>query len=211
MPKAKFLFWIDLETSGTDEHADPILEAAWIITTRMHPFDELSHGSLVVEPDKNQWPMWRSRMDPFVLKMHSSNGLLDDIDQSTWHSSRGVTITDLQEAIVSHLSLHGNKGEYLIAGSGVSHFDRQMIKAQMPLVNEWLQYPSFDVGVLRRCLESLYYGNQFVGEAYGANIIATSGTAHRAQDDIRDHLNEWRIYSAFFQNALNGIYEGIEV
>lgn len=205
MGKWKYLLWCDLETTGTDSKLDPILEVAWIITRRESPFSELSHGSLVVNPDLNVGPPfdgfmtegWDSRLGDFVRNMHTENGLLDDIA-----AGRGVSIDDAQEAIISQLSVHGREKDFLLAGSGVSHFDHRMIDAQMPRVAKWLQYPNHDVGNIRRALEMVDGGEEFAAQAYGANIAATGGTQHRALDDIRDHLNEWRVYAAFLKHAL---------
>ena len=73
----------------------------------------------------------------------------------------------------------------------------------MPRVDAWLQYPCMDVGVVRRALEMLDGSTALINDTYGANIAATGGTQHRAQDDIRDHLNEWRVYAQCFQGMLD--------
>lgn len=203
MGKWTKLFWCDLETTGTDEKLDPILEVAWIITERFAPWAELSHGSLVVDPNCVGLVDWRDRMNDYVLGMHTDNGLLADIEAGPMFS-----IHDAQDAIISQLSLHGSKKDFLLAGSGVSHFDHRMIAAQMPRVEKWLQYPNHDVGNIRRALEMLKGGPQFADAVYGSNIATTGGVQHRAMDDIRDHLNEWRVYAEFLQWALGGGING---
>lgn len=198
MAKYKKLFWFDLETTGTKEHEDPILEIAWIITDPVPPFTELAHGSLVVDPSIEH-PGWRKRLEEneYVFNMHTENGLLADIDAGIGHSTEFA-----EDLVIASLEEHGKKHEFLAAGSGVSHFDRRMIAAQMPRLASWLQYPNHDVGNLRRAFEMLPGGEDFVRQVYGANILATDGTKHRAADDIRDHLNEWRVYSQLLTTTL---------
>ena len=136
-------------------------------------------------------------MGDYVLGMHTGNGLLADIDETPFG------MDDAEMAIISQLSTIGSKHDFLLAGSGVSHFDHRMIDAQMPRVAKWLQYPNHDVGNVRRAFEMLDGGKELVDSTYGSNILATAGTQHRAEDDIRDHLNEWRVYASFLQKALD--------
>jgi len=194
MGKYKYLWWTDLESTGSKTESY-ILEWAWIITEARSPFDELSCGSLIVEPAD---PEWESQMDDFVRNMHTENGLLADI-----HGGKGVSIEDAEDAIISQMSTVGSKHDFLCAGSGVSHFDRRLITFQAERVSKWLQYPNLDVGVIRRAFEMIKGGKEFADSVYGANIAATSGTKHRAMDDIRDHLNEARVYAQFLEEALH--------
>jgi oligoribonuclease len=181
MSTPKYLAWIDLETTGSDRVEDPIIEFAMIVTNPSAPFDEVTRLQSVVRPEGQQWS---HRMNATVLEMHVSNGLLADVF--------GNSATPL--AKVDSLAaecLHGlaKPHEFLIAGSGVSHFDRGFIAEQMPKLNRFLAYAAIDVGVLRRTLAAI-----------GLTVEReTPEKTHRAMDDIEDHLTELRHYATILR------------
>jgi|HubBroStandDraft_2_1064218.scaffolds.fasta_scaffold18594_6 oligoribonuclease len=174
----EFLLWMDLETTGTDEHKDEILEVACVLTDSN--LAELSSYETTIWPDG--WDHddgLPETIDSYVFQMHTKNGLWEDCAQ------QGITLAQAQHDIAIRLRLTG-RPQYVLAGSGVSHFDRRFLDAQMPLVTEWLKYYSIDVGVLRRTLRLI-----------GCGDLVPDGPenkAHRAMADIRSHLDELRHY-----------------
>lgn len=40
----------------------------------------------------------------------------------------------------------GNKHDFILCGSGVSHFDRRFLAEHMPRLTKWFRYYSIDVG-----------------------------------------------------------------
>jgi oligoribonuclease len=125
-------------------------------------------------------------MNPFVREMHMSNGLLDDIEKY------GEPITDVEEYLTLALSHEGEPGDFILAGSGVSHFDRRFIEAQMPQLAKWLRYYNIDVGVLRRTLELC--GRDDL-------LLPKQDKTHRALDDALLHLEELRFVRAALGSA----------
>jgi len=185
MNKSKMLAWMDLETTGLDEHHDPILEVGMILTDRDWPFAELATYQAVVQPDDSQWA---TRLGDHVTKMHTDNGLLAEVPS-------GSPIVKVESEMIATLAEAGaRKGTVMLAGSGVGHFDRRFIAAQMPTLSRWLTFPSLDVGVLRRAFcfvgrEDLSAaGTTYEGDAFDAK-------PHRALADVADHLAEFRCYA----------------
>lgn len=177
MGKEKWLFWCDLETAGTDERLDPILEAA-VILTDMN-LDIFHRDSFVIDPGYVD-DAWISALHPAVQEMHKANGLFDDIA-----AGKGVSARTFERDTVKLLSMRGQKHEFMIAGSGVGHFDRRFIRAQMAELDSWLSYPAFDVGTLRR------FHQWFRPKDVPA---LNEAKTHRAMDDIDLHLQECMHY-----------------
>lgn len=182
-----FFAWIDLETTGLDKEDDPIIEVGLVVTRVAQPCDEIDSYTAVSLPDD---PFWKDRMDSYVTRMHTVNGLIVDVD------SDGRPLRDLDNEVVAVLGKHGKKHNFMLAGSGVSHFDRKFIEAQMPKLNKWLQHPSLDVGTIRRGLN--FSGRKDL-DAFGQTFHGEA-KPHRALADVRDHLNEYRQYGSIFQS-----------
>lgn len=191
--KVKYLPWVDLETAGLDEHNDPILEIGLVITPAHAPFDQLVEYEAVINPDPVRWNGWRDRLPGGVVRMHTINGLLAEV------GPKGRRMEEVEEEIVTLLGQYGKKGQFLIAGSGVGHFDHLFIKAQMPRFAEWLQYGNLDVGCWRR---GITYAGRKDLVAFGETFSNAGGKPHRGLLDVKDHLNEWRSYAAFLQNGI---------
>ncbi|HUW00877.1 MAG TPA: exonuclease domain-containing protein [Acidimicrobiales bacterium] len=189
MPEAKHLLWFDLETTGTDEAEDKILEVGSILTGVDPPFETLSEFSGVVH-----YPATVAHlMNDFVLEMHTGNGLLEAVERSP------LSLVEVEAMLIeSVLVPNGAKPHrVLLAGSGVSHFDRRFVHRQMPTLEAWLQYPHLDVGVIRRGLWLAGRGD----------LVPESGDGdlknHRGLDDARMHLAEWRAYAAMIDQFVH--------
>lgn len=178
--KTKFLAWVDLETTGTDEKLDPILEFGSVVTLAEPPFDVIFEAEGVFKPPELFFVDWRERIEAndFVREMHTVNGLLDAVD------AVGGDIADFEKLMVSDLAEIGKRHEFMLAGSGVGHFDRRFLQAQMPDFESWMQYPVLDVGVIRRAMWMS-----------GSKAAWTPTKPHRGLDDLKDHLEEFRHYA----------------
>lgn len=180
MSEPRFLVWTDLETTGTDETRDQILEVGMVITQQ-------TDLAVLGEFEITVWP-WRATADeikqtvsPFVRAMHENNGLWRDAELN------GVPDNRAASEVISWLSKFGSSHEFVMAGSGVAHFDRRFFAARMPRVLDWFRYYSLDMGVIRRSME--YSGNEDL-------LLPRSqaGKNHRALDDARLHLQEYRYF-----------------
>lgn len=185
MPREiKYLAWIDLETNAGDPQQ--ILEFAMVVTDAFSPWAELADFESVVQPVTADALVG---MPPVVEKMHTDNGLLAAIE-----AGEGIDLTLTDEMAAQMLGAIGEPHEFLIAGSGVAHFDRAIVRASMPKLNKFLQYPALDVGVIRRALR--FAGRDDLStKPPSSDSSPRQDIPHRAMADIRDHMAEWQLYA----------------
>jgi oligoribonuclease len=181
------LLWLDLETTGADETRDAIIEVGVIPTTP--DLIQLGEWSEVVRPTDQG--LGRLLRLPVVRQMHEANGLLDDLLED----DRLPTIGKVDHDLVDWLTgVHPTSptGMWVLAGSGVGHFDRRFIKAHMPKLDRRLRHWAIDVGVLRRAYA-----------LWGVDRVEPPVPAknHRALDDAYGHLAEARTWAHYFDEA----------
>jgi oligoribonuclease len=171
-----WLVWLDLETTGSNEDEDCILELGFLVTD-----EELkvkSEHAYTAYTTHEEVEAWRATVDPVVRDMHERNGLWDAIEEPD-----ALPLALLETEAISVFQSLGNRHDFILCGSGVSHFDRRFLKEHLPRFERWFRYYSIDVGVLRRSLE-------LIGRTDA--LLAKQEKAHRALDDARYHLEEMR-------------------
>lgn len=174
------LLWLDLETTGSDPEKDKILEIGTVLTD--YELNELDSYSAVISDQENL-----KLMDDYVRNMHTVNGLIKDIEAGS-----GTFLKDAEISIIKMMQDNGAPSKLVVlAGSGVSHFDRFFIKRYMKDLNAYLKYFNIDVGVMRRVLTII--GRDDL-------IMKDFAKPHRALDDARLHLEEMR----YIKKVLNG-------
>lgn len=170
------LAWVDLESTGSNERVDYILEVALVVTDLQ--CEVLGSINVVVNPAPGGiGPDWQSLMSDVVREMHTRSGLLADVKD-------GQSEREAEQMLIEHLARFGKKHDFQIAGSGVGHFDRRMIKARMSTFDKWLMHPPMDVGVVRRFLRDLCDRPDLVPP------LPSGGKSHRAMADITQHIQE---------------------
>ena len=127
--------WLDLETAGSNETLDPILEVGAVLC-RNEP-------GMPIEHDGEFSSLLRQRCGG------------------------------------NHVAL---------AGSGVGHFDRRFIRAQMPRTDKRFTYWAYDLGVIRRLFDRVHPDL--------VRPLPAGGKAHRGLADALDHRAEWLHYEA---------------
>ena len=174
MPAEDRLVWIDLEMTGLDPMHDEIVEIACIVTEG--DLTELDEGiSLVVKP--NDAPL--AAMDQFVVDMHTSSGLIDEIPQ-------GISLADANEAVLAYIKSHIPESRKApLAGSSV-YVDRIFLSRYMPDIDAHLHYRIVDVSSIKELTKRWY------PRAY-YNTPEKTGN-HRALADIRESIAELRYY-----------------
>lgn len=188
-PELTHLLWIDLETTGTDEKLDPIIEVAVILTDmRLYMVDGFERSwAATLSGDA----MGRLSDNDYVRDMHTANGLLDDCLRI------GLDLPLIDRRLCDLLADAGvGRHRLMLAGSGVGHFDRRFVRQQLPLLESYLQYPVIDIGVVRR------FAREICG--FEPPDFTTSKT-HRAVDDVRLHLAEAR----WWRQNMMGLFERI--
>lgn len=185
--KPDFLLWTDLETTGVDEEVDAIIEIACILTDL--DLSEIGQFHHVVYPDGEEGERALGRLvrTPAVWNMHFQNGLLREIT-----ARKGLPPGTVAGKVIDWLKDLGVRPhKVLLAGSGVSHFDRRFIKWHMLRLHQYLAHPMIDIGITRRQMQMA-----------GVEVPPfNEGKDHRAMVDIRCHLMEARWMRQFFMTA----------
>lgn len=160
------MFWTDLECTGSDLDSHQIIEIGAAIT-------DLDLN--VLDGREYVLPLLRDyEIDPIVQEMHTRNRLWSDVAKST------LSIYTVDEELAAWIRKYNGSDHMWLAGSGVSHFDRQFFKRDLPLTNKRLTYYAFDVGDRRREYEIIHKGTDWPKDAKD----------HRAFGDVLFHIEE---------------------
>jgi len=186
------LLWLDLETTGSDEAHDCIIEVGCVLTT--HDLIELGEFTSIVKPEA--LGLGRMLQNPIVRAMHEKNGLLSEVLEVTDdHLPHKVTQRLLEWLVASG----GEQSKVALAGSGVGHFDIRFIRRYMPQLASFLRYWVIDIGSIRRAHD------MWVGTTIS---VENDNKTHRALDDVHCHVAEARAFAAFWQKAQQNISSG---
>lgn len=173
--------WVDFEATGIDEQLDPIIEAGVIYTDA--DLNIIAERSVYVE--LTQAGRARLLATPFVFDMHSKSGLLAALNDPEVEK---LTIAELDDLIMSDLEAHGYNKRLRFGGSGSTGYDFYFAKAQLPRFGQLLHvFNQEDVRYVRNAYKQRI-GTEVPGEYH-------SRKTHRAIEDIRLHLAEYKAYS----------------
>ena len=169
------IVWVDLEMTGLDTHRHVIVEVAALVTDA--ELNILDEGlDIVIGATEAEL----AEMDDFVTKMHTDNGLLDEIKAST------VTMKEAEDAVLALLDKHCDKAHPApLAGNSIAT-DRAFIREQMPRLDSALHYRMIDVSTVKELTRRWFpraYFNQ-----------PEKGMAHRALADIVESIRELDYY-----------------
>lgn len=163
------LFWLDLETTGLDPNICKILEVAVSEADFTSPWDAkpVYHavlGYLYIPQAK------LDLMDPFVVDMHTKNGLLAECktsNLSTWDVAKQLAciIPEIED----------KEERPILAGSTIG-FDMSFLRVHMPAVAARFSHRLYDVSAIKLFCRSL--GMTKVPKA----------EAHRAKDDVLESI-----------------------
>lgn len=170
-PKA--LVWLDLETTGIDDRTSVILEIATIVTDKN--LEILAEGpSLVIhQPDEIL-----TTMVPWCIDQHGKSGLTEASRKST------VSLEEAEEQTLDFVRTHCLRGRPPLCGNSIG-FDRRFVMHHMPRFNAYLNYRNVDVSSIKELVTRWYPGLPETAE---------KESAHRALDDIRESIEELRLY-----------------
>ncbi len=170
------LVWIDCEMTGLDLSADALVEVAVLVTD--YDLQVLGEGiDVVVKPPAEALV----QMDDYVRTMHTSSGLLDQLDD-------GLTLEEAEQQVLAYLQEHCPAGiRPPLAGNSVGT-DRAFLARDMPDLDRFLHYRIVDVSSIKELARRWY------PRAY-YNAPAKHGS-HRALADIQESIEELRYYRA---------------
>jgi len=168
---------MDLEMTGLDPARHVIVEIATIVTD-----DELA---IVAEgPDLvvHQPPEALEGMEPVVVEMHTSSGLLEAIATST------ISLEAAGQATLEFIREHVPEVRTVpLCGNSIGT-DRRFLAVHLPEIEEYLHYRSVDVSTIKELTRRWYPG--------ALEAVPRKATVHRALDDIRESIQELRWYRA---------------
>ncbi|HEP8970312.1 TPA: oligoribonuclease [Pseudomonas aeruginosa] len=180
------LAWIDLETTGFTElsrqmvYRHLILEIGALITDC--DFNVLAQKSIVVS---HPIAKVRNLCDATVLRMHTENGLLDEVEGAT------SSLADAEVEIITWLEEHGVAPKSSpLCGNGLQ-LDRSFLEAQMPRLNDRLHYRNLDISAVKEFLKTL-----------SPAFEPPKRRSHRALEDILESVEEARTYRSLIGPAL---------
>ena len=168
------LVWIDCEMTGLDTVNDALIEVACLVTDA--ELNVLGEGvSVVIKPSDAA----RDAMGDFVRTMHTTSGLIDDLDA-------GVTMEEAQAMVLAYVKQHvPTAGKAPLAGNTVG-MDKMFLERDMPELMAHLHYRVVDVSSIKELVRRWYPRVFFQAPA------KTGG--HRALGDIEDSIRELRYY-----------------
>ena len=180
------LAWMDLEMTGLDATRHVIVEIATLITD-----DDLE---LVAEgPDLviHQPAEALATMDDFVHTMHTTSGLLPQIEAST------ISLEEAGAATLAFLREHIPEAQTVpLCGNSIGT-DRRFLAAYLPEIEDFLHYRSVDVSTVKEL------ARRWAPKVLDVRPNKVLG--HRALDDIRESLEELRYYrDRFFVRDSDG-------
>jgi oligoribonuclease len=173
------LAWIDLEMTGLDPARHTIVEIATLVTD-----DDLTiieeGPDLVVHASADDL----AQMDDVVRNMHTTSGLLADMEAST------LTLAEAGEQTLNFLKKHIHQPRTVpLAGNSIGT-DRRFLATLLPDIEDYLHYRSVDVSTIKELCR------RWRPEVYKAAPAKRGG--HRALSDIRESVGEL----AYYRNAI---------
>ena len=169
------LVWMDLEMTGLDPDRHVIVEIATLITD--DDLEIVAEGpDLVVHRPAEQL----QGMEPVVVEMHTSSGLLTAIGEST------MTLEDAGAQTLDFIRQWVPEPRTVpLCGNSIGT-DRRFLSRHLPEIENYLHYRSVDVSTLKELARRWY--PEVVSAA------PRKAVAHRALDDIRESIEELRYY-----------------
>jgi oligoribonuclease len=170
------LVWIDCEMTGLSLTEDALIEVAVLVTD--FELQVLGDGlDVVIKPPAAAL----EQMDDFVRDMHTSSGLLAELDE-------GVSIAEAEQMVLDHIKQFCPAGTRPPLAGNTIGTDRSFLARDMPTLESFLHYRVVDVSSIkelaRRWHPKAYY-----------NAPEKKGN-HRALADIQESIEELRYYRA---------------
>lgn len=183
------LLWFDAETSGLEAGKCVILEVALSRATLLDPFNAVPVYDSVVQLLKAQRD--RLEIDPYVVDMHTKNGLWEECDSTDVPSIRHV-----ENELLMLVDAAATKDDMpVLAGSSV-HFDHGFLLVHMPRLAARLSHRHYDVSAIK-----LFCQSQGMPKFRKVE-------AHRARPDVEESIQHGRECKQWLKTYLSGIDDG---
>jgi oligoribonuclease len=168
------MVWIDCEMTGLSLVDDALIEVAALVTDS--ELNVLGEGvDVVIRPPASAL----ASMPEVVRVMHTSSGLLDELDG-------GVTMAEAEERVLGYVRQHvPEPGRSPLCGNSIGT-DRGFLARDMPRLESHLHYRVIDVSSVKELARRWYPRAYFNSPEKNGN--------HRALADIKDSIAELRYY-----------------
>lgn len=166
------LVWLDMEMTGLEPATCVPLQVAIVIT-----------DSGLQELDSAEVTIWQpedvlARIEPYVRRMHTDNGLLARVRASE------TSLTQAERELVALVAKWCPLGSGILSGNSI-HTDRRFVKAYFPVLDGFLHYRMIDVSSIK----------ELVHRWYGRSELFTKHLqTHTALQDIRESIAELAYY-----------------
>src|SRR5699024_10586199 len=160
--------------TGLDEVKDELIEVAAIVTDfELNPLDD--GIDIVIRPSAAA----RANMNEFVTDMHTSSGLITELDS-------GTTVDDAQARVLEYVKSHVPEARKAPLGGNSVGTDKVFLNKQMPELVDHLHYRIIDVSSIKEPRRPCYPRAFFQA--------STKRGGYRAQRDIIDKIIELLYY-----------------
>ena len=168
------IIWIDCEMTGLSLRTDALVEVAALVTD--FELTVLGDGiDVVIKPPAEAI----AQMDEFVRDMHTTSGLLDELDG-------GVSLEEAQALVLDHVREFVPEPRKAPLGGNSVATDRGFLARDMPDLEAHLHYRIIDVSSIKELSRRWYPRVYF-------NAPKKAG-GHRALADIKESIAELRYY-----------------
>ena len=168
------IVWIDCEMTGLSLQADALVEVAALVTD--YELTVLGEGvDVVICPP----PESVAQMDPFVVDMHTTSGLLTELPT-------GVSLREAEERVLAYVREWVPEPRKAVLAGNTVGTDRTFLARDMPELEGWLHYRVIDVSSIKELSRRWY------PRAYHNSPSKSGGP--RALADIRESIVELRYY-----------------
>lgn len=169
------IVWADCEMTGLNPEVDALIEVAVVVTDSN--LNVLDGGiDVLIKPPAAAL----KQMSDFVRNMHTSSGLLAEIDEG------GLTMAEATTAIVDYIKNWVPDAEDApLAGNSIG-MDKLFLSANMPELISHLHYRVIDVSTLKE-LARRWYDRVW-------QCAPAKAEGHRALADIIESIDELRYY-----------------
>ena len=188
-----YLF-IDSETTGLNyengnskPRENKMLQLAYKLYDE-HIKKEISHGNFFVEYSKEELKEIKNSMNDYVLNMHTSTGLLDNLTKNT------ISIEEIDKHLFELLNQHPDH-KILLAGNNVQ-FDYEVVRRHLPKTSSKLYHSVLDVNSIRRAFST-------IGSDFGEKTKSEKLSNHDALVDIEECVKELRKYQEVLKIGTN--------
>jgi len=166
--------WIDCEMTGLDLVNDALIEVAALVTDT--ELNVLGDGiDVVIRPPQEAL----DQMLDVVRTMHTTSGLLDELDA-------GTTMAAAEEMVLAYIREYVPVARKAPLAGNTVFVDRGFLARDMPTLEAHMHYRIVDVSSIKELVRRWY------PRVYFNSPVKSGG--HRALSDIRESIEELKFY-----------------